>query len=187
MAVLKVACPKCGQRVSGDDGFFGTTVECPVCSSVIRFPDRPAATPAPSSAPGSPPPPSQPAPPAEPSPSAPAATPQPAAGPERRPDPAPPAGADAPSPLLGVVSMVLGIVSVALLCLPGIVFGPAAIIAGHFALSKAKASRIRPVPGRGAAITGLILGYLSLLGFILITLLIGPWMVEKIRASAPPP
>lgn len=40
MAVIKVACPKCGQRVSGDESFYGTTVECPVCTSTIRFPGK---------------------------------------------------------------------------------------------------------------------------------------------------
>lgn len=48
MATIKVACPKCGQKVSGDESFYGTTVECPVCSADIRFPgekreQRPAA------------------------------------------------------------------------------------------------------------------------------------------------
>jgi hypothetical protein len=38
MATIKVACPKCGQKVSGDESFHGTTVECPVCSADIRFP-----------------------------------------------------------------------------------------------------------------------------------------------------
>jgi len=39
MAVIKIACTKCGQRVSGDESFYGTTVECPVCSSIIAFPE----------------------------------------------------------------------------------------------------------------------------------------------------
>jgi len=38
MATIKVACPKCGQKVSGDESFHGTTVECPICSADIRFP-----------------------------------------------------------------------------------------------------------------------------------------------------
>ncbi len=44
MAVIKVACPKCGQKVSGDDSFFGSSVECPVCTSQIIFPPNPNAT-----------------------------------------------------------------------------------------------------------------------------------------------
>tara|TARA_R110002096_G_scaffold432818_4_gene650288 strand:+ start:673 stop:1449 length:777 start_codon:yes stop_codon:yes gene_type:complete len=39
MATIKVACPKCGQKVSGDDSFFGTSVDCPICSAVIKFPE----------------------------------------------------------------------------------------------------------------------------------------------------
>lgn len=92
---------------------------------------------------------------------------------------------EAPSPVLGVISMVLGIVSVMLFCVPGILFGPAAIIAGHVALAKARRSRLRYVPGRGAAVTGLILGYLSLAGFIIALLVLQP-LVEWIRHSAPP-
>ena len=40
MPTIKIACKKCGQRVSGDDRFFGTTVQCPVCSSDIVFPPK---------------------------------------------------------------------------------------------------------------------------------------------------
>ena len=47
---------------------------------------------------------------------------------------------------------------------------PAAIICGHIALIKGKFSPIQPAPGRGMAITGLILGYLGML--ILLTVLI---------------
>ncbi len=41
MAVLKIACPKCGQKVSGDDSFYGTSVVCPICSAKIDFPPKP--------------------------------------------------------------------------------------------------------------------------------------------------
>jgi len=47
MATIKVACPKCGQKVSGDETFHGTVVECPICSASIQFPGKrsePAAT-----------------------------------------------------------------------------------------------------------------------------------------------
>ena len=40
MATIKIACPKCGQKVSGDESFFGTTVTCPVCTSDIHFPAK---------------------------------------------------------------------------------------------------------------------------------------------------
>jgi DNA-directed RNA polymerase subunit RPC12/RpoP len=38
--VFKIACKECGQRVSGDDSFLGTTVPCPNCGTEIVFPDR---------------------------------------------------------------------------------------------------------------------------------------------------
>ncbi|MFT5471061.1 MAG: hypothetical protein ACI8UO_006194 [Verrucomicrobiales bacterium] len=41
MATIKIACKKCGQRVSGDERFFGNTVQCPICSSDIAFPLNP--------------------------------------------------------------------------------------------------------------------------------------------------
>lgn len=40
MATIKVACPECGQKVSGDEGFLGSLVECPICSSNILFPGQ---------------------------------------------------------------------------------------------------------------------------------------------------
>ena len=42
MSVLKVACPKCGQKVSGDETFYGRKVNCPICTSKIEFPEGPA-------------------------------------------------------------------------------------------------------------------------------------------------
>ncbi|MFV1994674.1 MAG: DUF4190 domain-containing protein [Verrucomicrobiales bacterium] len=40
MAVIKIACEKCGQRVSGDETFLGKSVPCPVCSHEIPFPAK---------------------------------------------------------------------------------------------------------------------------------------------------
>ena len=81
--------------------------------------------------------------------------------------------------------MVLGLVSVMLFCIPGILFGPAAIISGHLARSRAKHSPVQPAPGSAAALTGLILGYLSLAGFILAMVFL-PSLVAVIRESNPP-
>lgn len=39
--ILKIACPRCGQRVSGDESFYGVEVDCPVCSAKIPFPENP--------------------------------------------------------------------------------------------------------------------------------------------------
>ncbi|MCF6314613.1 MAG: DUF4190 domain-containing protein [Verrucomicrobiales bacterium] len=197
MAVIKIACTKCGQRVSGDESFYGTTVECPVCSSIIAFPepiicDPPAAAPTPA-APA-------------------AATDQPASAPATS-DPGMPtlgshAGADLPSqqttsiPLLpenivtqdanrigalnaaiaaepdeeppstlqSVLAMVAGILG--LVFFPfgaALICSPAAIILGHIALAKARHSRIQPAPGRTLALIGVILGYAGLC--VILTLL----------------
>lgn len=90
-----------------------------------------------------------------------------------------------PSPVLGVVSMVLGLVGVALFCLPGILFGPAAIICGHMARARGKHSPIQPPPGNGAALLGLILGYLSLAGFIVVVTFL-PSIMDWIRSTKGP-
>ena len=188
MAVIKQACPKCGQRVSGDESFYGTSVECPICSSKIFFPDPNGPEEAPnkeeSSAPSSrdDKDTSQSPPPLEdvlddyhdedeyddlrpPKRSTPAQVPaQAKAGAV--------AGtyAEPPSATLSIISMVLGIINAITFCIPSVVLAPAAIICGHIALIKGKFSPIQPAPGRGMAITGLILGYLGML--ILLTVLI---------------
>ncbi|MEM8955494.1 MAG: DUF4190 domain-containing protein [Verrucomicrobiota bacterium] len=40
MPTIKIACPDCGQRVSGDESFLGTTVPCPSCDTPIVFPEK---------------------------------------------------------------------------------------------------------------------------------------------------
>lgn len=40
MATIKIACPECGQKVSGDESFLGTSVNCPLCNTRIQFPDQ---------------------------------------------------------------------------------------------------------------------------------------------------
>ena len=195
MAVLKVACPKCGQRVSGDESFYGTSVECPICTSKIPFPANPAASPA---SPKPDPIPLRDLPPSElpPSKQAPlpptspkietSSIPLPSKSSASAPAPAPIAsGDDVPSPVLGVVSMVLGLVGVVFFCLPGILFGPASIICGHLARSRGKHSSIQPPPGHGAALLGLILGYLSLAGFIVV-MYFQPVIVDWIRSTKGP-
>lgn len=188
MAVIKIACTKCGQRVSGDESFYGTTVECPVCSSIIAFPEPIICDP--------------------PAPSAtttPAATDPPLSNPSAADPDMPTLGghtnADLPSqqttsiPLLpenivtqdanrigalnaamatapeeappstlqSVLAMVAGILG--LVFFPfgaALICSPAAIILGHIALAKARHSRIQPAPGRTLALIGVILGYAGL-------------------------
>lgn len=178
MATIKVACPKCGQKVSGDETFRGVVVECPVCSANIQFPGErhePAA--ADGDLPG-----------------------------EERDfeadplrasetqglhweEPAPQAeqgsgeeGSDAevdsdeeeedeeavvPTPLFGaisIVSSVLGLVT----CVGGILFAPLAIIFGHAALARARQSPVQPAPGQTLGAIGLMIGYICLVFTILI-------------------
>ena len=183
MAVIKQACPKCGQRVSGDESFYGTSVECPICSSKIFFPDpkdtkklgsQGTGDPAASSRDDKPesksPPPledvldeyqeeeeddSRP----------PAQTPrsQAQAPSQASTGAVPSTYAEPPSATLSIISMVLGILNTVTFCIPAVVLAPAAIICGHIALIKGKFSPIQPAPGRAMAITGLILGYLGML------------------------
>lgn len=199
MAVIKIACTKCGQRVSGDESFYGTTVECPVCSSIIAFPEPIQNTP----------------------PTAAAQTPN--ANPEANPagnpaDPGMPTlgghGGDepsnqttsipllpenivtqdsnrigalnaameaapeeeAPSTLQSVLAMLSGILGLvffpfgaSLLC------SPAAIILGHIALAKARHSKIQPAPGRTLALIGVILGYAGVFVSIVLVATFSIW------------
>jgi len=190
MAVIKIACTKCGQRVSGDESFYGTTVECPVCSSIIAFPEPIITGNAP--APQGTPPATQEAP-SDAAPESPAADPgMPTLGshggnealtqttsipllPENIvTQDANRIGAlnaamqaapeeEPPSTLQSILSMVFGILG--LVFFPfgaALLCSPAAIIVGHIALAKAKHSRMQPAPGRTMALIGVILGYAGL-------------------------
>lgn len=233
MAVIKIACPKCGQKVSGDETFYGRSVNCPICTSKIVFPQNPTPSTGPVPPSQNPVPPSQP--PVE---TSPVTTPEPPAGaPPSHPDPAtqgppafetihpaqqpappsqpafdtvissagpsfdevvakvpappetPPAheNEDVPSPLLGTLSLVVGILNTVSICVGGILLAPVAIILGHAALAKAKHSPVKPAPGQSLAMIGVILGYAGLVFTIL--LLIGllafkePFLEAISRAS----
>ncbi len=197
MATIKVACPKCGQKVSGDETFYGTTVECPVCSAAIRFPGESRGGP-----PGFAPPPER----AElpsfaespPSPDS-AGVPLPAsrgggleAGAEAlaysRPVSDPEVEKDGeeaeddgpdlpPSPLWGAVSIVSAVLSVVLCVLGGVFFAPLAIIFGHTALAKARHSPVQPAPGHTLGAIGLMVGYVSLV--VTILLLLGALLFQE--------
>lgn len=184
MAVIKIACTKCGQRVSGDESFYGTTVECPVCSSIIAFPE-PIDT--------SPPAPPAETPPAETADSTGDKSAMPTLGghggvddslkqttsipllPENivtqdanrigalnaalqaAPDEEP------PSTLMSVLSLVCGVIGILFFwTLIPVLFSIAAIIMGHIALGKTRHSRIQPAPGSTMALIGAILGYAGL-------------------------
>jgi len=201
MATIKVACPKCGQKVSGDESFFGSTVECPICSSDIFFPGQKR----PQASAGFPlPVPPDPRPERsrseDLSPRATHVTPDAvthalsdAEAPallERGPitsEPIPPVEGDheedllPPSPIYGaisIVSAVLGVVT----CIGGILFAPIAIIFGHTALAKARHSPVQPAPGHTLGAIGLMIGYVSLVITILV-LLGATFFTEEIRTA----
>ncbi len=193
MATIKVACPKCGQKVSGDESFFGTVVECPVCSADIRFPGRhPEADaekpgeeglPAPGASRKIEPVPPEPVP-AEPGPPADdvAGESTSAALPETEETSRGASGAaeadddalsdEVPSPLWGALSIVSG--ALGLVGCPlgaGMVFAPLAIVCGHTALAKARHSPVQPAPGHTLGAIGLIIGYIGLASTIVLLLL----------------
>ena len=195
MATIKVACPKCGQKVSGDESFFGTVVECPICSSDILFPGqkRPGISPG-VLAPAAPEPTKEPVPvPREPA--------SPDASPdavirsstfdemlhEIRPEKSdektttPPSALREsseedddelllpPSPIYGAISIVSALLGVGT-CVGGILFAPLAIIFGHTALARARHSPVQPAPGHTLGAIGLMIGYVNLVLFILVLL-----------------
>lgn len=176
MAKIKVACPKCGQKVSGDESFFSTTVECPVCSATIQFPDSAAMQkPETSSL---------------------------AAVPEEEVvktgdggDELPPAFSndgvihieqaaaepwseafdlgleedevgEVPSPMFGAISMVSAVLGI-MTCVGGPLFAPVAIIFGHMAGARAKQSPVQPAPGQTLGAVGMMIGYVNLVFTIL--------------------
>lgn len=198
MATIKVACPKCGQKVSGDESFFGTTVECPICSSDIRFPGEQREDKVR--------PPIQPIPPdrgaEEPLPRPGSSSNDRSPGPQPSPDPTDKAAASSetksaprpqtmdeeddanalpPSPIYGSIAIVSAVLSV-VTCVGGILFAPLAIIFGHTALAKAKNSPVQPAPGHTLGAIGLMIGYVSLV-FLIILLLVLSFFGDTIREA----
>lgn len=185
MANIKVACPKCGQKVSGDESFFGTTVECPVCSATIRFPDS-AVEQHPGTGPLA------------------SVSEMEVIKSEGEGDGLPPACneeviqleqiaaetksevselesesdevGEVPSPMFGAISMVsavLGIVT----CFGGPLFAPIAIIFGHMAGARAKRSPVQPAPGQTLGAVGMMIGYVNLV-FTIIGLIVLVFLSE---------
>lgn len=206
MPTIKIACPKCGQKVSGDETFAGSSVECPVCSAEIRFPGKAAVNSSPGPGPAKTPPP----PPME-SPASrvddwlleteplPKQVPPPAPAPM---GPEPRLGASAappvisqeqpkenheepiPSPLAGAIAMVAATLSIVSCGTLGILFAPIAIIAGHTALAMARHSPVRPAPGQTIGAVGMVLGYLSL-AMTIVVLLILVFFGKELREALP--
>ncbi|MEM7600681.1 MAG: DUF4190 domain-containing protein [Verrucomicrobiota bacterium] len=187
MAIIKVACPKCGQKVSGDETFAGATVSCPVCSADIHFPgeirgDGPTGelkteeyAPDTNTGPvellkGEP----------EFDEVAPQASQEDS---DSLPEEAEPVLSEdldeldeegeedemiVPSPVSGAVSLVASVLGVVLCVAGGILFSPIAIIFGHVSQAKARHSPVQPAPGQTLGAIGMLIGYVWLVITILI-------------------
>ena len=192
MATIKVACPKCGQKVSGDESFHGTVVECPICSASIQFPGQrsePAAT-----GPIDPVPPRE-RPKPKPVPAAEEALPK-ATFEEGALDDIVPQTQNAsqglatdvinstapdrsdsfedeeeeavvPSPITGAISIVTAVLAV-VTCPFGLLFAPIAVICGHLSQAKARRSPVQPAPGQTLGAIGMLIGYIWLVIAILL-------------------
>lgn len=203
MATIKVACPRCGQKVSGDESFFGTTVECPICSSAILFPGEkrenvpqgelksvpaeepvePAPTPVPKTDSVS---------------TMPKASTEPLPGSDFEAPPQVPRNdpdldwgndedeidEEPPSPIFGAISIVSAVIAIVTCGIAGPLFAPLAIIFGHTALAKAKHSPVHPAPGQTLGAIGLMIGYVSLLMTILV-LVVLVFFGDSLRAYLP--
>lgn len=180
MAIIKVACPKCGQKVSGDETFAGSNVVCPVCTADIQFPgeirgDGPtgelktedyvaeeieesvepldeAEAPAFEDVP-------------------PQAS-QDSSQDEPDDDDLDEEDEDeievVPSPVTGAISLVASVLGVVICGVGGILFSPIAIIFGHISQAKARRSPIQPAPGQTLGAIGMLIGYVWLVITIII-------------------
>ncbi len=185
MATIKIACPRCGQKVSGDESFSGAIVECPICSSKIKFPsgkenftnptgsqETPLSTEPNGMREETALPANSPKEPAQgdslPENNTPAIPPQDSAGVPLTSPGWEDGDEEIPSPLFGAISLVCGILGVVTCGLAAPLCAPLAIIFGHTALAKGKHSPLQPPPGKTLAVTGLVIGYVSLLVAILL-------------------
>lgn len=159
MAAFTLHCQHCGKEIEADEEWLGQTGTCPECGKPVEI-RRPGAV-------AQPLPPLRPLP-AEPPAAAPAPPPAPPVatrGLPRVPDlpgaarrPMPPAQSCG----LATASLIMGILS---LVLCGGVLALPAIICGHMARSRIRASR-GTLGGDGMALAGLITGYVSLVFFV---------------------
>ncbi len=179
MATIKVACPKCGQKVSGDETFSGSKVECPICSADIHFPgvhrkEAPVSNAEQGALPDRSPDSIRPVPPEPPTQKAESGI---ASEPEKlsretaisleNPDSG--QGGGPCSPVYGAISIVSAVLSV-VTCVGAPLFAPLAIIFGHTALAKARHSSVQPAPGHTLGAIGLMIGYVCLVITIILLL-----------------
>lgn len=215
MATIKVACPKCGQKVSGDESFYGTVVECPICSSDILFPgQRRHGLPQGTLTPVAPEPKAGTHSPAPREPADPDLNPDAVIRSSREPEVSPDSFSEKPfeksavsapparesgkgddeddeDELLLPPSPIFGAISIVsavlgvITCLGGVLFAPLAIIFGHTALAKARHSPVQPAPGHTLGAIGLMIGYIDLVMIILL-LIAMVFFGEAIRGAVEP-
>lgn len=181
-----MACPKCGQKVSGDETFAGASVPCPVCSSEIHFPGEtsrggptgvlktedysPEENKAPVDLPGE-------------IPDFEDVAPQASQGVQEKSAEKDSVEEDSaeseiseddddemvvPTPVSGAISLVASVLGVVLCIVGGILFSPIAIIFGHISQAKARHSPVQPAPGQTLGAIGMLIGY----AWLVITILI---------------
>ena len=136
MATFKIACPECGQKVSGDESFLGAIIDCPLCNTKIKFPKE--ARPVPEDKPkdNEPPPPPQFSPP---------------------PPEATSRSRSVRTSSAAVWSVIFGIAAI-IFCPIGILFAVPAIVVGHSARASILSS-FGKTGGQGFATAGLAIGY----------------------------
>ncbi len=178
MAIIKICCPKCGQKVSGDESYYGRVVECPVCSSDIRFPgERKEGWPSEQSsarATGESFADPVPIPPKKEEKKAYFSEDDQTAGESDEED-----ATEVPSPLWGSISIVSGVLAI-VTCIGGVIFAPLAIAFGHTALARARRSEVQPAPGQTLGAVGLTIGYASLVSTLLI-LIVAVYFKDSIQ------
>lgn len=91
---------------------------------------------------------------------------------------------EVPSPLLGILSLVTGVLNTVTLCIGGPLLAPVAIILGHIALAKGRHSPVQPAPGHTLAMIGGVLGYTGLL-FMIVILVVLLVFKDQIRSAMP--
>lgn len=149
MSDFKFSCPLCGQHLAGTAAWSGKTIQCPACQRDLVVPDPPATA-------TSPVPANQP----------PAAVRLMGAAAPSAPPPVTPRRPEVNTATRGstsglaVAALCLGIGSFLMSVLAGI----PAVICGHMALSRIRSGRA--AGGKGLAIAGLVMGYLSIVGAI---------------------
>jgi hypothetical protein len=169
---INVKCPKCGEVLEAPDGSEGQEAECPACNSAITVPAKKiiikSSKVAPSSIPAVPSVSQVPK-----APSAPVSPAQLSVSPASSTNPVVPQTSG-----FAIASMVLGIIGISagFFCC-GPVFPSLAVILGHMSFSKISKNPTL-YSGKGLAIAGLTMGYVGLVLWVIVTIIMGGMMAS---------